>query len=319
MKLGFRNAIALLFTLLLVATVTIVTLNGYLQARSGVLDLSTRVIDGAVSRMALRTNDIIQQANNSLELLALALQQHDLVSQQQTILPLLWRINNQSPLYQSVYLSDNQGNFLQARKHPKPATRFNPFSQGGDELWIYRDEHYQPLAHITKPRGYNPLERPWYQNTGNEVRPYWSDIYLYSSTKEPGITVSWPVLNSQGERHAVVAIDISLTSLNRFVGEVSFGEDAILLIVNTNDEVIAHPEQLPLAANRETSRLLQIDDLTQPWLQAAWQKMKQQLIIDDGYSQQPDDFLQTEAGRFFIHAKQITYGFDNEWYLFLKT
>lgn len=317
--MGFRSTIILLFTTLLIVTVSIVTFNSYDRAREGILDLSDHVIDGAVTKIVLRITEMVKLAESSLSLLSTALQDKDILAAQEETLPLLWVISRQSAFYHSAYIADNKGNFIQARKHPNPATRVNYFSHTDKkEVWVYRDEHYQPLAHVEKPLEYDPLTRPWYQQTQTDKRIYWSDIYVWAQTGEPGVTVSYPLLDKAGQLAGVLGIDIGLTSLNRFVTEERLGQDSVLLIIDSADQIIAH--SLSWTAVKETTptqSLLTVAELGQHYryIEQAWNTVKTSADLQSKTN--PVSTLKLAGKHYFIKKVQITEQFKQNWYLFL--
>jgi adenylate cyclase len=310
--MGFRSSIILLFTALLIITVSVVTTNGYYQARVGILDLSGRVIDEAVNKIVLRTSEVVEIAANNLQLLALAMQDVDIIADHEKILPLLWSANEQSKFYSSTYIADTKGNFLQARKQPNPATRINYLIQT-TEIWQYRDNDYAITATIKKPLDYNPLQRPWYQKAVEQGKMSWSDVYVWAATGELGITVSYPILGKDGLLQGVLGIDIGLSGLNAFVTEERLGENSILLIVNDIGQIIAHPlSNIAIAEAGGEKKLLDISDLRDDhyhYIKQAWADVnaEQEKVLN----------LNLQGSSYFVKKQQISSVFANNWYLLM--
>jgi adenylate cyclase len=317
----FRSSIILLFTLLLTTTISVVALNGYYQTRSGILDLSGRVIDGAIDMIVMRTLKVMDSATADLESMALALRDRDFLAERERILPLLWNLNHRSPFHSSTYIADVHGNFLQARKQPNPATRINFFADPtGVEDWTYRDAYYQPTARVEKPRGYNPLERPWYQAAEASRKASWSDVYVWASTGTLGVTVAYPVVGTGGELQGVLGIDIGLGDLNKFVASEKLGGDSVLLIVNGAEQVIAHPfSETNAFAPRESEGLLHLADLREDryqYIRQAWDELKAREGAADGPGHGVFN-LQLQGGSYFVKRRTIPGVFGNDWHLLM--
>ena len=319
--MGFRESIILLFTLLLTITISVVTFNGYYQARSGILDLSGRVIDGAIDKIVMRTLEVMKSAAADLESLALALRDRDFLAEREEILLLLWNVNHRSPFHASTYLADVKGNFLQARKQPNPATRVNFFADpAGAEEWTYRDADYKPTAMVQKPRGYNPLERPWYQAAEAAKKTHWSDVYVWASTGTLGVTVSFPVLGRAGDLQGVLGIDIGLGELNQFVAREKLGEDSVLMIVNDSDQVIAHPfSETNAFGQRKEGELLRLADLREDqyrYIKDAWNAAKASEDTPNASGHGVLN-LSLDGGSYFVKRHAIPGVFGNHWHLLM--
>lgn len=312
MKVGFKSVILVLFSLLLVITVSVVALNSYYQARSGVIDLSSRIIDSTVDQMLLRINNLVELTGNRLSMLAIVVQDKDLMAQHEEVMTLLWTLNQRSPFYRASYIADRHGNFLQARKQPYQVTRINYFSQAnGYEEWIYRAPDYQPLARVTKALEYNPHDWPWYQAVSTTPKPHWSDVYTLQDGEGLGITISYPILDDDGQLKGVAGIDIGLADLNQFLSESRLGH---LFIINGAEEVLAHSQNLALRSTQRDESILKLAHINPPWIAQAWEAVQAQLNTAPSSGGAVLN-LTLDGKRYFIKASQLTRGFNQDWYL----
>lgn len=88
-------------------------------------------------------------------------------------------------------------------------------------------------------RRYDPRTRPWYlaAKAGEGVR--WTEPYVFSTTRRPGVTaVQWVSL-PWGD--VVIGADIPLDTLSDFLRDQQVGPNGRTLIVS-GDRVVAHPE-----------------------------------------------------------------------------
>lgn len=89
---------------------------------------------------------------------------------------------------------------------------------------------------------FDPRKRPWYTGASTNKATYWTDVYRFTSSEKPGITVSSPVFNDVGQLRGICGIDVDLIAFSNFLQEIDIGKDSIAYIVeNKTGQVIAHP------------------------------------------------------------------------------
>ncbi|MEN8245760.1 MAG: cache domain-containing protein [Thermodesulfobacteriota bacterium] len=104
---------------------------------------------------------------------------------------------------------------------------------------------------------YDPRIRPWYIGALKEKGLFWTDVYVFASSQNPGITVSIPILDPGGDLLGVCSIDIDLSTLSRVLKSIKIGKQGYAYIVEKEHErVIAHPELLRLNFSPERIRFL---------------------------------------------------------------
>lgn len=270
---------------LLLITVGSVVLNSYHNTRSAVLDLSGTIINEIAEKVRGRVYAITDDVAGFLEINSTLLRKHaQLPVADDTLLQVMWKqVHRLSPLV-SIYAADSHGQFVQSRLFPRPATRIiERTPQGVAETWIYRNLDYSRMALVQGDGTFDPRTRPWYQAVSNlaEPRLHWSDVYLFSSTGEPGLTASYPVMQD-GRLNAVVAADISLKNLADFLSSQKISKTGVALIVNQKDEVVAYPNDLKLLTHAHKTigesdqiktvnvGLPKIDDLADLWIVSAY-------------------------------------------------
>lgn len=316
MNLGFRSVVQILFIGLLVLTVTVVAAMGYHQARSGVVDAGTRVIDAALDKVRERTLDLLESAQDRLAIVAQAFSNVDVMEERSVILRSLWEINRQSPYIESAFLIDVQGNFLEARNAPNPATRAGFVTQNnGLEEWVYRDDNYQALARIAKRLEWRPSESEWFARSRDRPERRVSDLGVLPVSGRPGFTLTQPLIDRQGRWAGVLGVHLPLEALNRFVSTEGLGQDTILMIIDSNGHVLAQPAGLAQPATRTERRdFLTVQDLRQSWLRDAWMALDAQ--HEDGVGS-PVKILDLQPGRFFAQKKPVLRTEEAQWSLML--
>lgn len=111
------------------------------------------------------------------------------------------------------------------------------------EKWEYKNDK---LATLTSENVMNsqfdPRMRPWYLGARYANGLYWTDIYPFSTTGLPGITISYPLYKKAGELNGVIGVDLTLGYLEQFLAEQKIGKTGKAFIMNRTGEVI-----IPLA------------------------------------------------------------------------
>lgn len=316
MRLGFSTVVQVLFIALMVITVTVVAATGYKQARSGVVDLGTKVIDGALDRTRQRFHERVSTAGDRLTLLAAALSEMDLSAERERVLRSLWELGAQSPLYQATFIADRQGRLLEVRKQPNPATRVVlSGDRTGFEEWVYRDDAFGVLSSLFKPVADDPARMNLIRAALEQPDKPFSEVYALTATGEAGISLLRPVFDRSGRISGVVGIDVTLASMNPFLMGDTLGKDSALLIVNAAGEVIAHPlGYAPTLAGLAPGELLKLTDLRQQWMAEAWTAIGAN--SEEAASDSPVELLQLSQGRYFVQKKRLTEHLDKDWYLF---
>jgi len=95
-----------------------------------------------------------------------------------------------------------------------------------------------PEVHAT----FDPRIRPWYQGALTSLGVHWTKVYLFASTRKPGITVSVPIYDAGKKLQAVCGIDIDISSFSKFLRSIKIGNRGVAYIFDKKTgRVIAHP------------------------------------------------------------------------------
>lgn len=314
---SYKSVFILLFTVLLGLTVTSITYTGYSRATKATYELSGQVVQEVSYKVIQHANNIFHATLGYLEVNATVAVDEDPLAIHPKLWWLFWQQIHQTPQITSIYLADTQGNFVQVVGTPRMATRL--IDRTGTvpiEQWIYRDDMYNPMAHLNKGAEVNPTEYSWFQKTLKGAKPYWSDVYYFKNTHDLGITISYPVINKAGEVRAVVAADISLADLSDFLSEQKHGSRGVALIIDKSDHVIAYPHQLrgkPATQTDDSSnnRLLTLAELEKDWLNDAYQ------AYQTAHKQEEHFFSETNGEVYISAMTTFPKGVGQDWRLFM--
>ncbi len=90
--------------------------------------------------------------------------------------------------------------------------------------------------------GYDPRVRPWYVRAREEKTAFYTEPYIFSSTKLPGITCAEKLINGDG----VFGADITLKRFSVSLERQKVSDNGMLFLFDRTGRIIAHPTQDPI-------------------------------------------------------------------------
>ena len=128
--------------------------------------------------------------------------------------------------------------YTQVIGHLKDGTRY--------ELKKYLDDGFVTVGSAcSRQVTYDPRERGWYRDANTTPGSTLSEVYTFSLSDEPGITVS---RRFEGKVHGVFGVDMSLANLSGFVRRQAVGDRSEIMIFGREGNVYAYPDLRKLVA-----------------------------------------------------------------------
>ncbi|PKK90578.1 MAG: hypothetical protein CVV64_09480 [Candidatus Wallbacteria bacterium HGW-Wallbacteria-1] len=140
--------------------------------------------------------------------------------------------------------------FFQEMKRTYP--QFQNFYFGDEEGNFWMVPQQKPEASIL----YDPRVRPWYQKAMRSENFCWTKVYIFSSTRRPGITAASMVRDNSGRTIGVVGIDIDLSSLSLFLKNMPIGKNGVAFILDSAGNYVAHPDMSLISTARKPDKVL---------------------------------------------------------------
>jgi adenylate cyclase len=120
--------------------------------------------------------------------------------------------------------------------------------------------YYSEFSDTVEPldTGYDPRQRLWYKDAVEKKGLVWSEVYIFASDRQPGITCTIPHYDSRGVLLGVTAVDISVLDLSYYLGAMQVTEHSRLFITDDSDRLVA----LQMRDPKEVDRLFRkkLDD-----------------------------------------------------------
>jgi adenylate cyclase len=173
----------------------------------------------------------------------------------------------QIPQVADFIFADLDGNFMMVRRNENGGldTKLIRNSPGPRQVfWIRRDSDGAEVGHEEDPADtFDPRTRPWYSGALATNGVFWTDVYVFFTGNEPGITASTRYQTVEG-RTFVIGVDITLASLSKFLAGLKIGETGRAMIIDGDGRIVAYPraERIVKQSGSEaiTARINEIGD-----------------------------------------------------------
>jgi len=102
--------------------------------------------------------------------------------------------------------------------------------------------------------GFDVRQQPWFQATQRTRKPAWSGVYVNSSKQQLAITRAKPLYAPDGSLKLVLAVDIQLSLIDRYLKTLDLGQGGLVLIASQSGTLVGSSIKTPIAtvsANKE--------------------------------------------------------------------
>lgn len=219
---SFQARVFLSLTLIIVLVIPATGYFCYLQARKVAVQQMQQYALSTASQISKRVESFLSRHTYNVKLIK-SFFENNLIehSDDHEILRYCHLIQQDHPEFVNINFGDETGRFLMT-----PAQI--------------------PEVHKT----FDPRVRPWYRGAVQTRDVHWTDVYLFASTQKPGMTVSVPIFDNNGQIKAVCGIDIDISSFSKFLKGIRIGKNGFAYIFEKSQgHVIAHPSLVQLPWN----------------------------------------------------------------------
>lgn len=278
MKISLGLVLALCIAGLQFVAVTIVVFSSYVTSERALLEHARDLLSDVGVNTIEHSKGFLSPAKGAVELATRLAENRVIASEDfDQLEQLLFQQLQIAPQFAGIYYGDKAGSFVYVMRSEGPAPfRSKIITQKEDiretEL-IWRDDDYNIISRALDPTDtYDPRKRPWFQYAEAELTSIWTDPYIFFTSQTPGITAASPVINAGGELRGVIGVDIDIKAISGFLSRLNIGENGSALILNSNGDVIAHPDQSLIRTQNldGTFRFVHISEIDDPVARAAF-------------------------------------------------
>src|SRR5256885_13054683 len=143
-----------------------------------------------------------------------------------------------------------QGEYTGVRLEPDGRYRLilqDRSTQGALQIF----EGLEPGPPMSSLAGYDPRVRPWYQPAIHKDGPHWSPIYTVTGDRGDTTISASTSVRVSGQLAGVVAADVRLSSMNRFLRDEPLRGNGHIAVVDAQGYMVAHSSELSVLKRRE--------------------------------------------------------------------
>src|SRR5690606_29176537 len=242
-----RFGIPLAGVVLIVAAIIAVTLYSYRSNRDDALALSESLVGALDQRVQVEVESYLEPAARAVRTLAGMQPDGGLAAPGRARLDrLAQQMLRDRPQLASLSVGDPQGDVLMVQRSPEGTLDTKLIAHGGgrrEVTWHRRDQSGQVVAVEEDPADtFDPRTRPWYDGAAAADDLFWTDVYVFFTSQEPGLTVARAIRGADGELLGVAGGDITLVQLSGFLADLELGASGRALIVDGAGRLVAFPD-----------------------------------------------------------------------------
>lgn len=262
MKLPLKITVITAFAVFTAATISVIAVLNYMGNRDAIFQNARTSISSAAVSAEFGVNQLIDRAVSTVDTAShLPRSIFDWRHPDPLLITLSASLRSY-PQYYGMFVGFPDGAFVQAinligpdGNHRKvagipesAATAWRVIGpaaggRGRPETWRFFDHHGEELLKLS-PRikdaaGYDPRTRSWFLESQRSLSSVISKVYVFSSLKKPGFTVSKPVYHKPS---LSIGLDLSLDDLADLTRRLSPGKTGVVTVINENGDVIGHPD-----------------------------------------------------------------------------
>lgn len=164
---------------------------------------------------------------------------------------------------------------------------------------------------------FDPRSRVWYQLGRDAAHHTWTAVYLDYGTSQLVVTRARKVLNGAGQFAGVVATDLFLSELSRFVRQLPVSAAGRAFIIETNGQLIA-ASSVDNVRTDEQGNIVRVSavDSGDELIEQSWLSLREMLQSLDFTGQQVQQlsFTQRSGERVHLSVKQLRDNAGLDWY-----
>jgi adenylate cyclase len=273
---GFGRLLTGILFLLLLSSMALIAVVSSVFTRVSIQELSNRIVQQTLARVELRIEELLQQAMTHNEQTRRLLEGQQLAVTDFKALGAFFA-HSLEGLKDLTYLGfglETNGDYVFAERLQDDSIRVREYVIGAAGQRVIQDWRWRgpvrELVKVTPWDGYDPRQRPFYQQAIIARTNAWTETYQFWRGSErgtvPGVTLATPFYGSDGKLVGVLNADFDLAALCKFLDAVRQGMAGYAFVVERRRDggrkLIAHPDPnvLPAETNSGPNALTELRD-----------------------------------------------------------
>lgn len=151
---------------------------------------------------------------------------------------LFWQQTSLNSNITTLHFASVNGDFLQIERSDPPILSRRDRDSAPDWNIYELDPQGNPIR-LLRSEPFDARVRPWYNTAIESGETVWSSIYLFTDPPVLGITPAMPIYDTQDRLLGVMAIDLTLTQMSQFLGELEISKSGRVFIMERTGELVA--------------------------------------------------------------------------------
>ena len=229
---------------LMIATILLIAFYSYRANRDGALALSNDLLATLEQRIGIEISGYLAPPARAVRILRDTLHGREFGDRLALVETVGGSLLRAIPQITNLYAADENGNFMLVRRG----------EAGGDDVklienqpgsrrvtWIHRNAAGEEIGREDDPADtYDPRTRPWYNGARGTDELFWTGVYIFTTERTPGITVSARHRDAHGRLY-LFGVDITLDALSHFLASLKIGRSGRAVIIDDTGQLIAAP------------------------------------------------------------------------------
>ncbi len=259
-RLSISSSLILLNTVLIVMTGLTVMFFSFTATKSSIHTVANNLLSEISKSVLTKTETYLLPAERAARSVSWLQWHHRLDTDTglETLLDYYQELLQNNAEFKMVYGADTSGNLVMARRMPDGSLSRRYVRRQADGVhitWKHSNiAYYSEFSDTDSPleTAYDPRQRDWYKNAVEKKGLVWSEVYIFATDRQPGITCTIPHYDSKGTLLGVTAVDISVLDLSYYLGAMQVTDHSRLFITDATDHLVA----LQMRDPKEVDRLL---------------------------------------------------------------
>lgn len=242
-RLPLRFVLVVSFVLQIATAVGLTTVLSWRNGQKAVDDLAVQLSDKATNQIRehlhtylLQPNLLQRDSRSNLFYGDIPLTEFNLIARH------FWHQIRASDGITSIYLGYPDGSFLGVQERDNSQTvLWEVMPQTTPERATYRLDESGKRQEKISSQNYDPRSRPWYKAVVENGHASWSPIYEFASEDYSvlGVTLAAPIQGDRGGLRGVLALDLTLEQISRYLRTLSISPNGEAFIVERSGEIVA--------------------------------------------------------------------------------
>jgi len=272
MKISIRLVLLFSFLAVIWGTFFLTTTSSQITSEQVLKDHSHVIMENIASYAMEQSQNYLSKAQRATELTKSLLRSQVLAQENGRALENYFLEQLVSyPDISGIYIGTPEGDFFYVSRNEKYSaggirTKIISHENGERRVnYVWRDAQRNLVAEeVDTTDRYDPRVRPWYQGAMAANDIFWSDPYIFYTSQSPGITISGPTYDLEGQLGGIVGVDIEIDQLSTFISKLRIGENGYAFMLNQNRDVVAFHDVEKIKfyeeAGKANLRLVKIDE-----------------------------------------------------------